>query len=369
MIKNIFALILTLLFSGCAISPGMTMYEEPSNQQDAYKTDSGVMIVPITVDLIYKQATQKKRESSAAALNQRNKELQRYQYVIGPRDVLNITVWDHPELTIPAGEFRSAEAAGHLVAEDGTIFYPYAGLVDVAGKTVREVRDILTRRIARAIARPQLDVRVAAFRSQKAFIVGEVASPGPQPISDVPLTIVEAVNRAGGVTRDADMVNVTLSRSGKTIEIDLLAMYEEGDVVQNYILADGDILHIPDRAEQKIFVMGEVTRPSTILMHKGRMTLSEAISEAGGVDRVTSNPSKIYVIRGQQKATEIFHLNSSTPEAMILGDQFSLMPRDIVYVDTAGVTRWNRVIEQLVPTTTLLRNISNIKTEQFDNNP
>jgi len=101
-------------------------------------------------------------------------------------------------------------------------------------------------------------------------------------------------------------------------------------------------------------------------MNKGRMTLSEAISEAGGVDRVTSNPSRIYVIRGQQKSMEIFHLNSSSPEALILGDQFMLEPRDIVYVDTAGITRWNRVIEQLVPTTTLLRNISDIESKQFD---
>ncbi|MDH5570283.1 MAG: polysaccharide export protein [Gammaproteobacteria bacterium] len=366
MIKNIFALVLTLFFSGCAISPGMTMFDEPSEQQDTYKTDSGVMIVPITTDLIYRQASQKKRETSPASEKLRKQEQQNYHYIVGPRDILNITVWDHPELTIPAGEFRSAEAAGHLVAEDGTIFYPYAGLVKVAGKTVREIRDILTKRISRAIARPQLDVRVAAFRSQKAFVVGEVVTPGQQPISDVPLTIVEAVNRAGGVTRDADMVNVTLSRKGKVIDIDLLAMYEQGDVLQNFILDDGDILHVPDRSGQKIFVMGEVARPASILMNKGRMTLSEAISEAGGVDRFTSNPSRIYVIRGKQASTEIFHLNSKSPEALILGDQFALMPRDVVYVDAAGVTRWNRVIEQLVPTSTLLRNISNIKSEQFD---
>jgi len=366
MIKRIFVIFLVLLISGCAIAPGMTMYDEPSSQPDVYKTDSGVVIVPITADLIYKQAAQSKRELSSALIVQRKKDLKRYKYKIGPRDILNITVWDHPELTIPAGEFRSAEAAGHLVAEDGTIFYPFAGMVKVSGKTVREVRKILTKKISRAIARPQLDVRVASFRSQKAFIVGEVVEPGPQPISDVPLTIVEAVNRAGGVTRESDMVNVTLSRNGKTIDINLLTMYEQGDVSLNYILQDGDVLNIPDRVQQKIFVMGEVAAPASVLMNKGRMSLSEAISDAGGFDRVTSNPGRIYVIRGEEKATEIYHLNSRSPEALILGDQFSLKARDVVYVDTAGVTRWNRVIEQLVPTTTLLRNLSDVKSEQFD---
>lgn len=366
MIKNVFTLILTLFFSSCAISPGMMMYDQPSTKKDVYKTDSGVMIVPITADLIHRQSGQNKHEVSAKSANKRKQEQQHYKYRIGPRDILNITVWDHPELTIPAGEFRSAEAAGHLVAEDGSIFYPFAGLVKVKGKTVREVRDILTKKISRAIARPQLDVRVAAFRSQKAFIVGEVTTPGPQPISDVPLTIVEAVNRAGGVTREANMINVTLSRDGKTQDINLLAMYEEGDISLNHILKDGDVLNIPDRSQQKIFVMGEVATPASILMNKGRMSLAEAISDAGGFDRVTSNPGRVYVIRGKRKATEIFHLNSNSPEALILGDQFSLKPRDVVYVDTAGVTRWNRVIEQLLPTTTLLRNLSDIKSEQFD---
>ena len=365
--KNIFTLFLSALITGCALAPGMTMHDTPSIESGIYKNEAGVKITAITPGLILKQvSTNKKRSFNSALVEKKYKSQKHYKYKIGPRDILDITVWEHPELTIPSGAFRSAEAAGHLVAEDGTIFYPYAGLVKVAGKTVLQVRKILTKKISKAVVRPQLDVRVAAFRSQKAFVVGEVTAPGPQSISDVPLTVVEAVNKAGGVSRDADMINVTLNRDGKAIKIDLLAMYEQGDITQNLILKDGDILNVPSRTQQKIFVMGEVVRPSSILMEKGRMTLSEAISDAGGVDRVTSNPDRIFVIRGEQKTFEIFHLNSRSPEALILGDQFILKPRDIVFVDTAGVTRWNRVIEQLVPTSTLLRNISDVESEQVD---
>jgi polysaccharide export outer membrane protein len=255
-----------------------------------------------------------------------------------------------------------------LVAEDGTIFYPYVGTVKVAGKTVADVRQILTRKISRTIADPQLDVRVAAFRSQRAYVVGEVATPGPQPLTDIPLTVVEAVNQAGGVTPEADMVNVTLSRNGVVFDINLLSLYEQGDVSQDVLLQHGDILHIPNRIDQKVFVLGEVTAPSSYLMNKGRKTLSEALSDAGGVIQVSANASRVFVIRGSARKTSIYYLNSESPDALVLGDKFQLEPRDIVYVDTSGLTRWNRVVSQLLPTTQLLRNLSDIESQTFNNN-
>jgi polysaccharide export outer membrane protein len=318
--------------------------------------------MPINHDLIYSQEVKQMREGTRDVTEQSGST--KYEYRIGPRDILAITVWDHPELTIPAGEFRSAEAAGHLVADDGTIFYPYAGLVHVGGKTMAEVRGILTQKLKSAITEPQLDVRVAAFRSQKAYVVGEVNEPGLIPINDTPLSVVEAVNLVGGVKDTADMLNVTLNRNGEVRKIDLLAIYEKAVTSENYILQDGDILQVPDRNLQKVFVLGEVVRPSSLILHKGRMSLSEAISDAGGVNQVTSNPARIFVVRGKTKSTEIYHLDSRSADSLVLGDQFKLQARDIVYVDTAGVTRWNRLIEQLLPTTELLRNLSTIETEQ-----
>lgn len=356
----LFLMLLLWALTGCVMAPGMTML--PPARSD-------VNIVPITANLIYQQEeTLRKRVATPRVNAAKQMDIDAYDYKIGRRDILNITVWDHPELTIPAGEYRSAEAAGHLVAEDGTIFYPYAGMVSVEGKTVAEVRLSLTEKIARTIAKPQLDVRVAAFRSQRVYVVGEILKPGPQSITDVPLTLVDAVNQAGGVNKDADMLNVTLSRNGKVYIINLLEMYELGDISQDMVLRHGDIVHIPDRNLQKVFVLGEVIKPSSYIMHKGRMSLAEAISDAGGVDQVTSNPARIFVIRGRGNVSDIYHLNSESPEALVLGDHFKLEPRDVVYVDTAGVTRWNRVMEQLLPTSELLRNISEIEAQSFRDN-
>lgn len=272
-----------------------------------------------------------------------------YRYRIGPHDVLNITVWDHPELTIPAGEFRPAEVEGQVVAEDGSIFYPFVGTVKVAGKTGSEIRRMLTEALSRHIVDPQLDVRVAAYRSQKAFIVGQVNNPGPQPITDVPLTVVDAIDQAGDVTLEADKTNVMLNRDGTVHRIDLLSIYEGGDMSRNYMLRDGDVLHVPDLSAQKVFIIGEVRRPTPVPIRDGRLSLTEALGEAGGVDQVTSNPELIYVIRGNPNESVIFHLDSQSPDALILADQFPMQARDVVFVGTAGVTRWSRVISQILP--------------------
>ena len=285
------------------------------------------------------------------------------QYRVGPRDILNITVWDHPELTIPAGQFRSAEAAGNVVGEDGTFFYPYVGIVHAAGRTVEEIRDELTLRLSKYIEQVQLDVRVAAYRSQRVYVVGEVAEPGIQLVKDIPLTVLEAINNAGGVKPEADQRNITLTRDGRTYSINLLSLYEGGNISQNVLLKHGDVLNVPDSMLNKVFVLGEtnhfvaggaIGRSRSLVMNKARMTLTEALSEAGGFDQETSDPARIFVFRGGLGKSEIFHLDAKSPDALLLADRFPLQPRDVIYVDRAQGIRWNQIIAQIQPTINLL---------------
>lgn len=332
-------LFVVVLLAGCT-APGHKMFL-PSEVAD-------VDITPITADLLHMQAANRQRVAAGLAA-MAPEGWDAYQYRIGAGDILNITVWDHPELTIPAGEFRSIEEAGHLVAADGTIFYPFAGTVKVAGKTTKEVRESLTSKISRTIRNPQLDVKVAAFRSQRAYVVGEVEQPGPAAITDKPLTIVDAISQAGRMTGTADLAHATLTRTDKTHDVDLVAIYRHGDLAGNMLLQDGDVLRIPNRNLRQVFVLGEVLRPGPMGMRDGSLTLAEALTAGGGVSPTTSNPESIYVIRGTSKKPEIYQLGGRSPTSFLLAEEFELDPHDVVYVESAGITRWSRVIDQILP--------------------
>ena len=309
-------------------------------------------IIAISPEVIAEQA----RSRAAAAAARPAPPLppaQDAEYRISAHDVLSVIVWDHPELTIPAGQFRPADATGFPVSSEGTIFYPHVGRLHVAGSTPDEVRAELTTRLARVIQEPQLQVLVASFRGRRAQIAGEVLQPSPIPITDVPLRVQDAIAVAKGFGPEADLSQVTLSRGGKAYRLDLLSLYEDGDASQNLVLQDGDIVHVGDRSRSKVAVLGDVKKPSSKLMIKGRLSLAEAIGDSEGLDLSAGNPSQILVFRGQYDAPEIYRLDASSADALLLAAAFQLQPRDVVFVAAYDLARFNRVVAQILPTAIL----------------
>ena len=313
------------------------------------------MITPITPALVQAQLDAKPVAISPA--------IQRLfgepkPYTIGPSDIIGIFVYDHPELLPNAGAVISqsadptgiSSAPGFIVDAEGQVFFPHAGRVRVAGLTETQAAQAISERIRRVIKDPQVTVRITSFRSRRAYVEGEVRQPGTQIFTDVPMTLLEAINRAGGITPTGDRSFVTLSRSQETVVIDLLRLQELGVSANRIMLEPGDLVTVRNREDRKVFVMGEILRPSALTMRNGNLTLSEALGEAGGPNLATANTSQIYVIRNTAQAQPaIFHLNAGSPAALALAESFSLRPRDVVYIDPVPLVQWNRIISLILP--------------------
>jgi len=281
-------------------------------------------------------------------------EMNNYTYLVGVGDVLNIIVWDHPELTIPQSGQRSAAEAGNFVHIDGTIFYPYVGKVPVIGREVTQIREDITAGLSTYINNPQVDVNVAAFRSQHFFVSGAVKNPQMIPVKNVPTTILDALSLAGGMAADADWSSVTLTSTDDgelvTEAIDLSILLEQGVLKQNRLLKSNDVLHIPRNDALKVFVMGDVVDATTQQIGRRGMTLAEALNNVGGINEASANASGIFVLRASDstlKLVDIYQLDVSMGPRLILSTQFKLQPMDIVYVTTAPVARWNKLLNQL----------------------
>jgi len=355
-----------LFIPGCAWVPGQYLGVTPKidetereyvyDAEDTAEIRDRADIYSINRISIAKLEAQRKapRKNPGGLLGNAVQQDSPYVYTVAPQDILRITVWNHPELNNPSGVLNDLQ--GRVVNDDGYFFYPYAGLVKAAGRTVREIRDELTQRLSTVLVEPQVDVSVLTYRGKRAFVMGQVEKPGAVLISDVPLTITDLVTQSGGLKPDADLSKATLLRRGQELMVDLYALYYEGDLSQNIRIESGDILTIPENRYNKVFVLGEVSKPQSVVMPRGRLTLAEAISDVGGFNPLTANAGQLYVIRlGENDRPQIWHLNAAAPDALVLADRFDLQARDIVYVDPAGVARFGRIVNNIIPTASVLR--------------
>lgn len=367
-----------LLLSGCAAAPGMYVSAAMGSQGRAAQEGAGSADAPppgallsITPDLIRQQRALQKAELGA--------DVQRLfgeakPYTIGPADVINIVVWGHPELVLaPAGSTLTTDASGLAavgngfnVSPEGLIQFPMLGTFKIAGLTEDQARTELTKRLAKYIKDPQVTLRVQAYRAGRVYVDGEVRTPGLQAITDIPMTLPEAISRAGGLTAVGDRASVAVTRNGATTVVNLPQLAELGVNPTRIMLAAGDLVRVGSRDDTKVYVMGEVTRPMALPLRNGRLTLNEALGESGGVSPTSGDPRQIYVVRSRNGSgvtpsaltstpsvtptePEIYHLDARSPVAYALAEGFELKARDVVFVDPVPLVRWNRVISLILP--------------------
>ncbi|KQI71370.1 sugar ABC transporter substrate-binding protein [Loktanella sp. 5RATIMAR09] len=343
MMRFLIALLIGLGLAAC--TDGVSEFPVAPSAQDALSED--VVVIQLNAENI---------RSFRRQLAQSTEDAQRlpgsvaWNYRVAPGDILSVLVFNHPELTMPAGPERSAAESGFRVQSDGTFFYPFVGQVQASGLAPEQIRANLMLSLAEYIADPQLEVRVAAFNSQSINITGAVVTPQRLPVTTVPMTLLDAVNAAGGLEPDADPERVTIQRNGRTYNVDLEGFLERGQARNNPMLGFGDVIYIPARAPQEVYILGEVGRPAGIDLDGEELSLTQALARQGGLDELRADARGIFVFRGTNDNMTVFQLSVESPTGFLLGTRFGLEPGDVVYVTRSPRQRWNDTINGLLPT-------------------
>ncbi|MCC6007572.1 MAG: polysaccharide biosynthesis/export family protein [Rhodobacteraceae bacterium] len=339
--RLVFAFFAAVLVAGC--TDGTISFPVTEDSQRGIEED--VEIIRLTESNI-EQFTMPARAFQPTRL-QANRM---WDYRVGTGDILSVIVFDHPELTLPAGPQRTAAESGFRVQRDGTFFYPFVGQVMASGRTPEEVRAELTERLSEYIPNPQLEVRVAEFNAQIVVVSGEVKSPNRQRLTTAPLSLAEAVNAAGGLTERADSRNVTLQRGGVVYSVDLQGFLSAGIRQNNPILRDGDVINVPRREATEAYLLGEIRRPDVIDLSQDRITLTQAITRRGGINELRADARGIFVFRAGHPRIRVFQLDVSSPTGILLGTRFVLEPGDVIYITRSPLQRWNDTITRILPT-------------------
>ena len=266
------------------------------------------------------------------------------EYRVGPGDVLAISI---PGQRKPVEGDASARQ-GYRIYSSGKVLLPIVGGVQVNGLTVDEVQLKLNEVYRTYIKDPIISVEVLEYKSQPIYLMGSFNTPGVQYL-DRPVTLIQGVALGGGLASTANLRGARLVRENRIVPVDIYELMYNNDLRHNVPLRPNDTLFIPGNEQANVYVLGAVKKEGTIPMVNGRLTLLQALSNAGLGTRSNYDSSQVRIIRsfsatkGELLVVDLEQIMSGTTLPL------PLMDGDIVYVPSSAVANWNEAISQMLP--------------------
>ena len=245
-------------------------------------------------------------------------------YLIGAQDLIEIKVFEVPELNITT-----------RVSENGTIALPLLGVVPVEGLTRRGVEEKLAKLLEESyLKNAQVTVFIKEYESRMVSVMGAVKNPGNYKLLGS-ISLMQLLSRAGGLTAETGdrIIVIRTFPSGKTasLSIDLDELMLQGNPKLNIPLMANDIVNVPVERTYDVFVFGQVEKPGNIQMKRGTgMTLMKAIAQAGGFTQRARRGGVIVTrtVNGKEKQIKV------NIKKILRGKQkdFQLEPDDVIFV-------------------------------------
>ncbi|RLE04110.1 MAG: hypothetical protein DRJ11_02135 [Candidatus Aminicenantes bacterium] len=227
-----------------------------------------------------------------------NQEKISLEYRIGPKDLLEISVFGLDELNTTV-----------RVSEEGKITLPLLGEVEVQGLTKTQVEKKLARLLEKKyLQNPQVTVFIKEYQSKRVSVLGAVRNPGPYELLGRQ-TLLQIISEAGGMTEDAGetiiIIRQSADGSSTTLRIPVEDLVVKGDASLNIVLRPGDIVNIPIDKIVHVYVFGQVRNPGALAVKRSHIpTLLQAIAQAGGFAE-RANKGRVLIKRKGKDGREI----------------------------------------------------------------
>ena len=349
---SVASVLVIIILTGCSsINAGLQAGELPPNGTFIAENGLHFNIQPLNLaTLPPKQAV-----IPNSNLNQLLRSSTRAEYRISEGDILSIILVGYPDIT-------SAGASGYPVDQQGFVQFPLVGRIKASGMSLPQFTANLQRQLQRYLKYSDPQVKITDYRGNKFFIDGEVTKPGEFAIADAPVSLYSAISMAGGVTPTGDSNSIVFNRKGVNYNIGLQSLRQLGTSANQIYLQDGDSIHVNSQDRNKVYVLGEFGQIEPVPIREQGISLAQVLGESKGLNPNTANAAKIYVVRDNLNArtTDIYYVDMQTITSFALTNRFEMHSNDIIYVDPTGLTRWNRVLSSILPSTSAIRSLSGL---------
>ena len=268
--------------------------------------------------------------------------------IVAPGDVLRVRIFEPYDGSIYAPLQKGGSEVGLLrVAENGTISVPYAGNVPVAGVGLQTVEERIVTKLTGRAYQPQVVVELAVDRSNTYAVSGDVKQPGRYSLLEGAKTLVDAISRAGGTTRSPNQHEVILKRRGVDYRIPMSDLLAGGDIM---LQRDDSLVVITNI--KAFTALGAVLKSGNIEINRAKVSLLEGLGEVGGLSDERANKTGVFVFRPLDSQAfakphprpVVYRLDFAKPTSVFVAQQFTIQPRDVIYVSNSPLYEANKVI-------------------------
>lgn len=292
--------------------------------------------------------------------------------IVRPGDTLSLTIWENVDVGLFTRTGANSTLTEIQVDGAGFIFVPYAGRIRAAGNTPEQIRNIITRKIEEQTPEPQVEVRRVAGDGSTVSLVGAVGGQGVFAIERPTRTLSTMLARAGGVTIDPEIAQITVIRGNERGHIWFQDLYENPEL--DIALRGGDRILV-EGDTRSFTALGATGTQSRIGFESQTVSAIEAIAQVGGLLASAADPTGVFILRNEPSEIAnavlgrndlegaqrmVYVLDLTQPNGLFMARDFAVRDEDTLYVTEAPFTQWDKTISSLTGSLTTANSLSRL---------